>query len=381
MKKLSILMALVLLLVAIVPVAAETPATTTTSMDEALIAHFDFTKLGKQGTALLRPMDASAHGVNEQLFHQETTIENGIATMAGGKTAYMSMNNYGDFASCTTGMTAFVAFCPEAVNDTWATIFSAGTSSAPVFRILLVNDSVVVQHKFGNNNTEKLTHTGIQANEWLWVAASVDYSANSTLTLTMHVSNDKGQTWNKYSMENIAAGTLPTSINALRIGRGLSGSALDNDYVIQYDDVQIWNRALTDAEIESITVEESTPTNVQVQARAGAEAGTYDIRICAAVDANALAYSALGFNIVVTDSEGKEVLTIDQPLTIVYTSVLAAGETVTAADLGGDYISALVITDIPESLGTLNFTISPTFECEGTIFPEASVAVTYPVQQ
>ncbi len=380
MKKLSILMALVLMLVAIVPVSATTSATPT--LDDALIAHFDFSTT-KTISNLVRPVDASGYGAIENFFHESTTLENGVATMAGGNVAYMSMNNYGDFADCTTGMGAFLAFNPTAVTDNWVTLFSAGTASHPVFRILLIGNTLKVQHDFGNSGAHELVYSNVEANEWLWVAASVNYSSdNSTLTLNMFISADQGKTWSTESkIENIAKVTHPTQISVLRVGKGLANnSGCEMTDAIHFDDLRIYNKALTADEVKSISIE-STPNSVQIQKRTNTEnSSLVDLRFVAELnltEAQLNAYTNVGYEIVVKNSQNEVIKRDNVALTTVYTSVKAAGEPVTAADLGCDYLAAFAITGIPQT-EALTFEITPYTVSNGRTYYEPTSTYNLP---
>jgi uncharacterized repeat protein (TIGR02543 family) len=83
------------------------------------------------------------------------------------------------------------------------------------------------------------------------------------------------------------------------------------------------------------------------QKRFNESAGTYDIRFVATIDT--LSADEVGF--VFSKSQHiptRENATV-KATTTVYTSITAAGVTVTAADLGGTYIIACTVTGIPES--------------------------------
>ncbi len=97
----------------------------------------------------------------------------------------------------------------------------------------------------------------------------------------------------------------------------------------------------------------------------------YNVRFIAVLDK--LDYKNAGFDIVVKQS-GNAIKNFDNKNTTkVYTSILAntdkgISDKISAKDLGGEYIIALTITDVPTSLGELVFEVTPfTTSADGAI--------------
>ncbi|MBR7098428.1 MAG: hypothetical protein IKC59_03355 [Clostridia bacterium] len=90
--------------------------------------------------------------------------------------------------------------------------------------------------------------------------------------------------------------------------------------------------------------------------------GEFSIRLIAVVDS--LNYSAVGFNVsLLSDTFGTEAITYNENITEVYESLTAYDENgdqiiYTAAELGGQYIFALNITDIKTNTADMSFTVS-----------------------
>ncbi len=120
----------------------------------------------------------------------------------------------------------------------------------------------------------------------------------------------------------------------------------------------ILREALADSEAQLRLFVEKAPVFVGTQIRQGA--GTYDVRFAATVDT--LEYSNLGFLITATYGNGMTRV-LDSDCKKVYTALSATvnGETQieTAEKYEGQYIYALTVTGIPESLETVTFTVTP----------------------
>ncbi len=88
--------------------------------------------------------------------------------------------------------------------------------------------------------------------------------------------------------------------------------------------------------------------------------GYYNIRFLSVLQGDK--HTKAGYNITARYSDKSKTFTA--PATAVYTSIVASTATgemvnVKASDLGGDYILALTITDIPEAVGAVEFEVTP----------------------
>ena len=88
--------------------------------------------------------------------------------------------------------------------------------------------------------------------------------------------------------------------------------------------------------------------------------GKYSVRFVATID-DLADLNSVGFKI--RAQYTKDATPVDNTVTqycaYVYTSILAAGEPVSAASLGGNYIFALHIDNIPTDVGEITFTVTP----------------------
>lgn len=133
--------------------------------------------------------------------------------------------------------------------------------------------------------------------------------------------------------------------------------------IVTYDDIRIYNRALTLQQVNSVFVENSFDTvhAVGVQKKVNADKTT-DVRFLAVTDT--LDADAVGFRVDCSykDSTGQTVTMPapkDYQTTTVYQSVLAAGSTVSATTYNSSYIAALVVSGIPEAYTDVTFTVTP----------------------
>lgn len=110
--------------------------------------------------------------------------------------------------------------------------------------------------------------------------------------------------------------------------------------------------------------------------------GTQRVRFIAAIDM--LGYSNVGFRISAAYTVDGTVKTvgIDKDCTLVYTSLTATdGEgtvvRVTAEELGGTYLYAVVINGVPANAGDVVFTVTPYAAQGGRTFEGSTVTITY----
>ena len=84
----------------------------------------------------------------------------------------------------------------------------------------------------------------------------------------------------------------------------------------------------------------------------------YAVRFLSTISADALGYQSVGFDIKATYEGGEQSFSKD--VTTVFTSVMANGETVTATQLGGDYIFAVTVDRISiAKYGEITFEVRP----------------------
>ncbi len=142
-----------------------------------------------------------------------------------------------------------------------------------------------------------------------------------------------------------------------------------NNTTLTYDDVRLYNKGLTTAEMQEIfdtgSFANKAPTMVGHQTKASAEAGKSDMRLLAVVN-KLEGVKEFGYKIEQGDNS------TEISCKYVYTSVLEtyANQTTTlnATDEGGNYFIALHITGIPDG-SVQTFTVTPfTVATDGTVY-------------
>ena len=121
-----------------------------------------------------------------------------------------------------------------------------------------------------------------------------------------------------------------------------------SDYGLLVDWVETANGLLAPADVVDLMGICPIPSDLHYQVSTEENAdGTKNVRFIAVI--NELDYANVGFHVQVTRTNGSASETsdvIDRQVTAVYTSVEAAGETVTAAELNGKYIVVVVLNNI-----------------------------------
>ena len=160
-----------------------------------------------------------------------------------------------------------------------------------------------------------------------------------------------------------------------------------SDYGLLVDWVETANGLLAPADVVDLMGICPIPSDLHYQVSTVENAdGTRNVRFIAVV--NELEYANVGFHVQVTRTNGSVSETsdvIDRQVTTVYTSVEAAGETVTAEELNGKYIVAVVLNNIDyanyehtfkiSAYVTMNDADRTVLETESTIVTLAQKAV------
>ncbi len=332
MKKLAFLMALVLLLLAMMPVAAISVQSEEGDTDP--IVHFDFSSLDSFSSA-----DAAA---------ENGVVTVGLNTSTAKQTGWLSTGAVGAVNACTD-LTVFTAVKLSGDTDTWITLLTLGKSSDTLLRIMAKNNTIYAQHSFDSTKTTK-AYT-FEPDQWVWLACTVDYSADlSKLTLSLYASYDMGKTWTApYQVTDAVADIKPEDVELLCVGKGLNQNATaEANYAFSLDDIRIYDKALSADEIQTISL--IPVANINIQTRKGSTSNTMDARFLATVDS--LRYENAGFEIAMNYQENGQSKTkqVAYTASVVYESVIAAGVTVTASEMGGRYLMAYIVTDIPANL-------------------------------
>lgn len=355
MKKIALLLCFVLLLSSVLPlcVAAEdTGVAASASLDSNLIRHYNFLDV-VSGTRPKDVTESSNTNTKYSLYPSSVTTENGVGKVSRTAKSYYSCGDKDDLIDLSA-MTVFLAFKPEGTPT---------GSFANVFEINgLLNAFIDVKGLGVRTSDEKMfndTRHPVTMGKYVFLAISLDFSDSSKIVSNLYVSVDSGKTYTLYSKEISDSTSAPSKIiKGIYLGKLYSNYTKDGILDFTFDDFRIYNKALTQAEVESIQLD-ATPTivpkNISSQERINAAEKKFDIRFCAVIDS--LKYESVGFEIVAKDSEGTVLQTFSHSCTSVYESVMALGSPVTAESLGGKYLIAFAIRDIPESAGDVTFEI------------------------
>lgn len=372
MKKIASLLCLIVLFCAVAPVAAG--AETTDSA--ALIRHYNFYNV-VSGT---RPKDVTeaGGGTKYSLYPSNVTTENGLGYVSGTDNNSLYNNTDKDDLTGLSDMTVFMAFSYDGLATT---NFAYALQMIGILNIIIDENGLLVRTSDskwlnGTDNQQGTKHP-VKANENLWVAVSLDWSDDfSSLSSTVLISNDNGRTFTTYEKSGIVTTANPAKFTSLTFGKSKAGAAGILDF--RFDDFRIYNQALTADEIRGITLDATptvAPANVQAQTRVDAGKKTFDVRFCAVLDS--LDYSEVGFEIVAKDASGQELKKARFATAEVYESVLALGTPVTAGELGGAYLIAYKITEIPEAVGAVTFEITAYAVRNGVTWHGQTGSVTY----
>ncbi len=218
--------------------------------------------------------------------------------------------------------------------------------------------------------------TGLTDDNWLNIvvvrtpASKLD--GQDTFTLYVLV----GNTWVNFGSK--AAGynhnALDSSTLVLGLFGGANGSGEGGKTNVQYDDVRIYNKALTLNDLNTLV----TPTSVNML---GAQRSmntfdnnqSYKVRLVAQINGNA--WTDAGFK--VTANDGTDLGTQDLKVNVAYTSILAQEDgglnnVITASE--GCYLISIVIEGIPVAKDTLTLTVTP-YASDGTTPVEGKAVV------
>ncbi len=150
--------------------------------------------------------------------------------------------------------------------------------------------------------------------------------------------------------------------------RAIGGASMSNNNgTVEAGSIKIIKKTSSDIDMSFEGVQYTAPTDFDYDNNASTPTvKANDIRFVATLgDADVTEtesvlskYSSVGF--VITAIYGTSIYDFSQELNHVYTSIKAAGEDVTAADLGGDYIVAITGKNIPAAAtDTVTFYITP----------------------
>lgn len=155
-----------------------------------------------------------------------------------------------------------------------------------------------------------------------------------------------------------------------------------NNASLTYDDVRLYDKGLTTGEMTELFTSGSFDTVrlIGAQTKKTDSTNAFNVRFVAVSDV--LDASRVGFEVVAKCRKGEnETVTkrVSVDTQTVYTSIRAGEETLRSADLGGEYIIALKIGNIPLTYDSVTFEIRPYLLCGETRIYGAEKTFTYTV--
>ncbi len=196
------------------------------------------------------------------------------------------------------------------------------------------------------------------------IAIAVDFNAADALDIRL------GNKWEWVATTDSSTSWLKGTNKTIIVFKSSSSAAQGNyreaGVVIQIEELVFFKN-----QEDAINYNAKTEFADKAYCR-GIQTNGQNVRILATIDATTA--ENVGFNVKVSSTNGTK--TFEKSTTTVYTSVLAAGETVTAYDLGGTYVFALVIENIP--IGEATFTVTPTVDgvdCETVTITATMTAI------
>lgn len=344
-------------------------------INENLVAHWDFE--GTSEEALLDKAPSGAKKDNLTVKGEKVTVSDGIAYIPNDAGNHLTAS-YSEDLTHLTGMTVYLKVKCSGTNTAYADML-VYTSNYRIYKRASSESSegAIIETKsistgsFGITSRSELRPA---ENQWFYIAVTMQVDkASKTGNCTIYSSTDGinyfATSTNKTNLTDTNLTNMETAINntnaILSLGKDTSG----NDRLVSYwfDDVRVYDKVLSEDEIKSVSGE--TPLN-NIPVFAGTQEtlvgadGTQSIRFIGTIDS--LEYSRVGFRISVTYSPSSEEVTksVDRSCSNVYYSLTASDtdgniSQITATELGGTYIFALSVTQVPCNVGTMTFNVVP----------------------
>lgn len=389
-KTIAFILSTVLLLSLALPmsVSAETP----NDYSENLIAYWNFESyrpLNDKGTGGTEANSLTAYG--------GATYANGIATIGTASTDYFQVNyqsgiDVGQSAALTLGFKVKLTYKAGAGNTFLVSkanafsIFATPTADRSGYELFWANDGLhnnlkCKQDIFGDTvlsyGTEYYIFIVVKAD-----VITVDGVAVPVNDITGYYSTD-GKTFTAATTLEDTEHEYVTG-NATKPDRVCQNGYVFGDYgnrgnfyigssaksaTIELDDVWYYNVAVDSGSLSTIAhnrIHNAGNTETDAPAYRGCQtsavaSGKFNTRFIATVDS--LEYKEVGFEITVTDFNGQDGDMVIYDSKTVYQSIIGndkVGGTVTytAEDLGGTYIYALSVNNIPTS-NPVTFLVTP----------------------
>ncbi len=323
-----------------------------------LMAKFDFDALDAPLTDNFGKYTMTQNGTT-------STVVDGVATTVGDGAGYFVLNNDTIFNSLTDSLT-IVMKVKAPLNG--QVFFRWADATGELYRV--------------NFNTNGKIGTSLCA---AWSLANFIVTADTEYYVAINLTETAaGVTETIYAMPT-AGGALQTATKEWT-DAGVGGkytaipdfSAIASSNIVlnlgragavEMDELRFYNAALTEEELGKLfemmgghaPVDSQAPEFVGVQLGEGIDG--FNIRFVSVI--NELDYATLGYKLVASWTEGGQTVTKEATVdcTYVYETLYGndGANTVAykAADYAGKYFTALTVTEVPEDLGAVTFTVTP----------------------
>ncbi len=257
----------------------------------------------------------------------------------------------------------------------WNTIFTMRTTSpAPAYttannRIFNIEfDSATNVNMYAGYQKVTSSSTVLDSDGDGWVDIAVVRTPAAAAagfdTLTLYAMT--GTAWSNLGSAtyDFKHNTMDSSTLLFGLFGGANGGKEGNYTNVAYDDIRIYNKALTASELASVSADVAggnvNMLGVQRSLNDNSD-GSYDLRLVATLKGEN--WKKAGFKVSLTSEK-----TVYLPVTAAYTSILAEGDggmnsVITAPQ--GSYLIAVTLTDIPASYDAMSIDVTP-YAVEGS---------------
>lgn len=252
-------------------------------------------------------------------------------------------------------------------GEKWAYFFKGGN----VGNLFVTTDNAV-ELRMNSNAGQAKQITGLEANTWLYFAVAVTLNGTN-MKVTWYYSTD-GVAYDQLTASYSVSATEMTFGNdkgTIELGR-----CDDGKVTVSYDDVMIFNRALSYGEVTELSTVKLSQDRlgyVGHQTR-NVTATSYDIRFVSVIDSTD--YDSVGYDIVVWNNGRKEA-ELNYPCNTVYDKIVELDFDRTSAELGGKYIFAVGLKGFDVIDGTVKFEVTPYYYQNGQKKDLTTVEVVY----
>ncbi len=229
-------------------------------LDNSMIAHYDFN--GESSAEQLRDKGTAGHiAENLTLAGDDSYIKNGYAYISSKQSNYLSTNITGDVKSLTKAISIFVEYqaetTPVSEPNQVDMVMIPGTTRIAMRQ----NGTPVVMSSKNGSWIGPGVNTPVQMGigdglGWNKLAYILEPAANGGHTLSLYSYSASTGVWTSasYTFSSGDLNQLFTGANQILFGKASAGIA-DRGINLCYNDIRIYDKALTLSEVKTITTE------------------------------------------------------------------------------------------------------------------------------